>query len=216
MGVYAGSSNTLTVPDSIRNPSIVRLDRANICAINLNEISCWGPGSLRQNIPQNLKQPTKLSIVKTLTGMPVENACVIDNGKPFCWGDNSFGQLDYPQDLGNVSSIYVGLIFTCAFTGQGISCWGLKEYYKHFLNPNIEIINPTQFEMSDNFACILDEGEVKCWGKNNFGQLEVPRLINPRKVAVGENHACALDDEGVKCWGDNRFGQSQVPMGIDL
>src|SRR5690606_3860298 len=50
------------------------------------------------------------------------------------------------------------------------------------------------------FTCAIDDDGVKCWGKNEQGQLDVPSLIKPRFVSAGYKHACAIDDDGVKCW----------------
>ncbi|MBW8769877.1 MAG: hypothetical protein JF589_08985 [Gemmatimonadetes bacterium] len=75
-----------------------------------------------------------------------------------------------------------------------------------------------------DFACVLYEGgDVRCWGRNDFGQLgrgtsdtlahpEVERVdLSGRAVAlsVGRDHACALTKKGeVFCWGDDRMAES--------
>lgn len=75
-----------------------------------------------------------------------------------------------------------------------------------------------------DFACVLHEtGEVRCWGRNDVGQLgrgTSDTLAHPeaatveltgRAVAlsVGRDHACALTREGVAfCWGDDRMAES--------
>jgi cysteine-rich repeat protein len=82
-----------------------------------------------------------------------------------------------------------------------------------------------------NSACaLLDRGEVKCWGNNQFGQLgtgstdnrgdepgEMGDALEPiplgsgRKaigISAGSNYTCAvLDDGSVKCWGSGQYGQ---------
>jgi len=79
----------------------------------------------------------------------------------------------------------------------------------------------------------LDNGNVKCWGYNNYGQLgidnkttmgddanEMAQLTginlgtgrSATALASGYNHTCAkLDNGNVKCWGRNNYGQ----LGID-
>lgn len=71
-------------------------------------------------------------------------------------------------------------------------------------------------------ACyIVDNGTVKCWGRNLEGQAGDPSLNNVTRgndytvanitnavaVSAGSYHACALVSTGeVKCWGSQRYG----------
>jgi alpha-tubulin suppressor-like RCC1 family protein len=75
-----------------------------------------------------------------------------------------------------------------------------------------------------DFTCVLhDTGEVRCWGRNDVGQLgrgtsdtlahpeEARVALSERAVAlsVGREHACALTKEGdAFCWGDDRMAES--------
>ncbi len=77
---------------------------------------------------------------------------------------------------------------------------------------------------------ILDNGSVKCWGKNNLGQLGLGHTNNrgdnssemgdnltaidlgiertAKAIAAGSDHTCAiLDNASIKCWGSNVYGQ---------
>ncbi|MGB1624495.1 MAG: RCC1 domain-containing protein, partial [Candidatus Poseidoniaceae archaeon] len=77
-----------------------------------------------------------------------------------------------------------------------------------------------------HFTCaILDNGDVKCWGRDDQGQLgdggsntdtNVPSStaidLGTGRTAValttGQTHACAILDNGdLKCWGDDWKGQ---------
>lgn len=70
-------------------------------------------------------------------------------------------------------------------------------------------------------AVTLDDGGVKCWGNNTYGQLGTGNLASSTKpvsvyglasgvasVSLGNAHTCAVTSAGVvMCWGRNLFGQ---------
>ena len=61
---------------------------------------------------------------------------------------------------------------------------------------------------------LLDDGSVRCWGDNRYGQSIVPAFPAGRRVTQisGDDHSMALLDDGsVTCWGRNDDGQSTVP-----
>ncbi|NQU64295.1 MAG: RTX toxin, partial [SAR324 cluster bacterium] len=74
----------------------------------------------------------------------------------------------------------------------------------------------------------LDNGTIKCWGKNDYGQLGLGDKLSRGtssadmgdalsavdlgasaiELSSGYQHSCALLVNGkVKCWGFNQFGQ---------
>jgi E3 ubiquitin-protein ligase HERC3 len=79
------------------------------------------------------------------------------------------------------------------------------------------------------FACaLLEDGRVKCWGRNEFGQLGLAQPgdrgdepgemgdalpyvdlgtgVRARGVSAGEDHVCAALEEGrLKCWGRGAY-----------
>lgn len=74
---------------------------------------------------------------------------------------------------------------------------------------------------SGTTCAIANDGSLKCWGRNNFGQLgdgsttdsAVPVTVKGlsetiKEVSVGTYHACAVTTNGAaKCWGYNIYGQ---------
>jgi alpha-tubulin suppressor-like RCC1 family protein len=86
-----------------------------------------------------------------------------------------------------------------------------------------------QVAMGNNHTCVLlNNNDVRCWGRNDFGQLGLGNLINigddeaitsmppikfptgftVKKITAGLQHTCALSvTNKVICWGRNDFGQ---------
>ncbi|MBX7077789.1 MAG: hypothetical protein K1X88_01300 [Nannocystaceae bacterium] len=58
-------------------------------------------------------------------------------------------------------------------------------------------------------------GFIDCWGRNDYGQIDVPPEHEWRQLAVGMDHNCATDwTNKVVCWGRDDAGQvSEAPAG---
>jgi len=115
----------------------------------------------------------------------------------------------------------------CAWLAAG--CWGGDE-----AAPNAKVV------AGGSHTCELNDGEVRCWGSNQSGQVglesadgeflyktEPVELGEPAvDVALGDAHTCAVGESGaVFCWGDNEYGQlgyetvrgfSRVPDAVDV
>ena len=86
-----------------------------------------------------------------------------------------------------------------------------------------------QLVAGDRFSCaLLKSGGIKCWGKNDLGQLGLGHDRNigddtgetgmalvsvnlgsrAERIFAGQSHVCALLREGrIRCWGANESGQ---------
>ncbi|HZI02633.1 MAG TPA: RTX toxin, partial [Archangium sp.] len=110
---------------------------------------------------------------------------------------------------------------------------GGKTTLRYVVPPNQFPDNPTQDSgfkallAGEGHTCaLLDTGKVRCWGRNDSGQLglghthhlgddeplasvgTVPLTENSLQLAVGGHHTCALLEGGaVRCWGRNDSGQ---------
>jgi alpha-tubulin suppressor-like RCC1 family protein len=75
---------------------------------------------------------------------------------------------------------------------------------------------------------ILNDGTVKAWGKNTYGQLginsttdttapvDIPGIDGVKQIAAGQHHSIALMDDGtVKAWGKNTYGQLGLGDNVD-
>ncbi|MFN3196894.1 MAG: thrombospondin type 3 repeat-containing protein, partial [Bradymonadia bacterium] len=140
------------------------------------------------------------------------HCAILDNGKVKCWGYNNYGHLGQGH-TGNRGTSASHMGDNLAYTELGT--------------------DRTAVQMSSGYyasCALLDNGDVKCWGRNNDGQLgqgdqtqrgdnanEMGDNLNPIDlgtghtavmVSVGYQFACAILDDGrVKCWGNNGSGQ---------
>ena len=187
--------------------------------------------------------------------------CVITTDNALrCWGDNSAGQLglgsvgkvgDQPGEMPKPDvpvgfapvQITAGNNHTCARSAAGkVRCWGKNNEgqlgYGNtvFLGddpgelPTADVdVGGTVIDISSGVhhtCAVLDDGAVRCWGRNTKGQLGIgntvtigdgpgempPASVNlgglAAQVSCGGNHSCALMDDGqVRCWGENASGQ---------
>jgi alpha-tubulin suppressor-like RCC1 family protein len=162
-----------------------------------------------------------------------------------CWGGNSTGQLgdnttnqkltavDVSGLAGGVMAIATGNDHTCALTNSGgVKCWGYNSRGQLGDNSTATRLTPVDVAgltsgvaavvTGNAFSCALtNDGGVKCWGYNEFGQLGDNSVIDKLSpvdvsgmasgivaIAAGGAHVCALTTSGgVKCWGANNFGQ---------
>ncbi|MGQ0800042.1 MAG: RCC1 domain-containing protein [Pseudomarimonas sp.] len=163
-----------------------------------------------------------------------------------CWGFNFFGQLGdgSSQDrlsavdtvgLGSgVEQIAAGGRHTCALrTGDVVNCWGANGHFQlandgdenSQLTPTPVIGlsgSVTAMDLGGDHSCVLlGDGTVKCWGRNDVGQLGngdnarsgrpvdvVGLLPGVKAIAIGQEHGCALQaDSTLRCWGLNFSGQ---------
>jgi hypothetical protein len=63
-------------------------------------------------------------------------------------------------------------------------------------------------------AAPVEAQVVRAWGRNDYGQCNVPGDLGPTTaIAGGERHTIVLRTDGtVRCWGWNGYGQCNVPI----
>ena len=138
--------------------------------------------------------------------------------------------------LSGVAEITAGFLHTCARMSDGTArCWGWNPYGAigdgtAVLDPDYGVYPPTvvtglsevaELGVGNYHTCArINDGTVKCWGGNDFGQLgdntttghltpaTVPNLSNVTQFSSTWGYACArLSDATVRCWGENSYGQ---------
>lgn len=125
---------------------------------------------------------------------------VLDDYTLKCWGSNVDGRLGYGDTTSRNKPDTNAIDLGSGRTAQSVSVG------------------------SSHTCAILDNGSVKCWGRNIEGQLgygdSTPRNkpesyvldLGASRTAISitssANHNCVvLDNHTIKCWGLNNFGQ---------
>ncbi len=233
----------------------------------------WGCGAPDEQaigvISSALSPPHTAIGIATGTG---HSCALLDNGQIKCWGGAWSGQLgtgsvankgDQAGQLGNAlgyvdlggqfsaTAVVAGDEHTCALLDDGkVKCWGANDFGQLGLG-NAVYRGDNAGEMGNSLptvnlgtgrtakqlaaggwhtCAILDNNNVKCWGKNTYGQLglgdanhrgdgagemgdSLPAVNlgsgrTAKQIAAGWGHTCAvLDNNTLKCWGGNGYGQ---------
>ncbi|WP_052555609.1 DUF4215 domain-containing protein [Enhygromyxa salina] len=161
--------------------------------------------------------------------------------------DNNVGDDELPSDVGPVAlpspviKLDLGGQHSCAILQDGgLRCWGLNDRGQlgngtinnigddeSLANlPPVSVPPAIDIEAGERHTCArVGNGEVRCWGLNEQGQLgygntndPVPEMLLPgvavslgpvtSKLALGYWHSCVnFVDGGVRCWGRNGLGQ---------
>ena len=208
----------------------------NCALLDNNTVKCWGynsagqlglgftasrgngPGQMGDDLPA-VELGTGRTAIQ-LEGGAEHTCAVLDNGALKCWGGSDNGQLG----LGSTSN-----------RGDGAGEMG----------DNLPAVSlgtgrtAVQVAAGGGHTCaLLDNNTVKCWGRNDRGQLGVGDTANRGdapgemgdnlpavslgtgltvdSLVMGELHSCALFTNGtVKCWGFGSFGALGIGDGGD-
>ena len=122
-----------------------------------------------------------------------KHACILGDGGPYCWGDNSFGQLSGAGAIDSIARPVIGGgALVSVFAGGNHSCG------------------------------LLADGTAMCWGANAAGQLgrgtnttaepviaAVATGVKFSSLSLGASHTCGigLTDSLAYCWGSNSNSQ---------
>lgn len=188
----------------------VSVGEYSVCAVADSQAYCWGgnsDGQLGDGTIDSRYDPTKVggllegkSVSKI--GSSYDHTCAIADGRAYCWGRNTIGQ------LGDNS-------FTDSYVPVAVDTSG--------------VLNGKQLQsvsgMSDSTCVTSSDGTVFCWGNNGQGQLgnnssvnsETPVQVDDSdvlsgvrivEVSSGNQQTCARSDVGrAYCWGTNIYGE---------
>ncbi|OJT19907.1 hypothetical protein BO221_32385 [Archangium sp. Cb G35] len=198
------------------------------CAI-LGEgyVKCWGSNSFGQlgindtrdrgDGPGEMGNELRMvnlgsgRTARALAAGDLHTCAILDDGTVKCWGANGTGQLglgdtrDRGDGRGEMGDALPVVNLGAGRTAKALAAGGAST------------------------CALLDNGTVKCWGFNGFGQLglgdmslrgespwEMGDMLPPVNLGTGRTavaldmsnfHTCALlDDATVKCWGNGHSG----------
>jgi alpha-tubulin suppressor-like RCC1 family protein len=165
------NASTRNSPDQVINlvpgPRSVSEGRAHTCAVLTdNTVECWGSNFYGQlgigtvdAVPHTMDVPTGLVALgrpATVVAAGGSHTCALLNDNSLkCWGDNTHGQLGLgdttarPQPTALPINLGAGRSAKFVTYGDG-----------------------------DHVCVILDNGTVKCWGRNDQGQLGLGDIVN--------------------------------------
>ena len=202
----------------------------NVCIVTAGSIpggvKCWGtqsrgrlgPGSSRgatsgtmgdNNAALDLGLAGGESVVDISCGY--EHACaLLSTGNVKCWGGNQYGQLGLDDTNDRDQASEFGSSLPYVNLGGGTAVTVDAGYY--------------------HTCVLLSNGDMKCWGRNNKGQLgiasgtsqygdssgEMASLAavasNVRAISVSYHSCAVFNDDTLKCWGKG-YGKGDASSG---
>ncbi|KHD87279.1 MAG: hypothetical protein OM95_15145 [Bdellovibrio sp. ArHS] len=184
------------------------------CSLSITgKVRCWGWGGWGQLGNGGTSKGSTVGSMSTLHILDfgagkkalriasgnTHNCALIDDGQVMCWGENSYGE------LGINNSVWVSGNPTTAVQ----------------LSASDKVVD---ISAGIYFSCaLLEAGTVKCWGRNDVGQLGLGTTSNighttgsmatlntidfgtttkVTKLFSGRSRSCAIfDNNSVRCWG---------------
>jgi alpha-tubulin suppressor-like RCC1 family protein len=227
------------------------------CGVNgTHGVDCWGNndalqlGSVDTTVVLNRFVASLDQVVSVAVGS-AHSCALFANGHISCWGSNDFGQLGdgtrtdsaTPREVGGITTavaMSTAADHNCALLVDGtVLCWGRNDFGQAAgaLGGDRLVATPVAgiaagdaagVTTGSQHSCILTVGgRVRCWGRNNEGQLGNNTLtdsVAPVEVLRAARtpltltaivglvstaaHNCALSTTGQPfCWGRNPEGQ---------
>lgn len=193
-GITAGLSAEQVV--SGLNHSCALMENRNVKCWGANNVRQLGtPANVAPsiNIPQDV--PDLANDVEQIASSVDHSCAQRANGDVHCWGANSFGQIGdgtispfkgatrVDELSGNAKEVSTGIAHSCALLGNGtVRCWGANNYGQLGTGNTNNATKPVTvaglprpavaMSAGGNHTCArLDDQSIRCWGRNDRGQL---------------------------------------------
>jgi alpha-tubulin suppressor-like RCC1 family protein len=189
--------------------NLVALGNSHFCmTTSPTKVQCFGGTTNDDSVP------TGLGTIYDLQARGY-HTCALSSTGLFCWGDSILNSRKF-KPVGAITAMAVGEEFICVSGEKGVDCWATPNRYASDFIPPTDLGPVKQLSAGDDHVCALTlTNQVKCWGKDGRGQLEVPNdLKDVRQVSSGSEFSCAIVDGGanVRCWGKDSDNQATVPQ----
>jgi hypothetical protein len=188
------------------------------------EIVCVRAGG----VSNELRIPQGVGSAQPLASIGPDLCGVTPEGAGLCWGN---GSTYVPESIGldrNVSIIRGSAFSGCAIVGGGadgggVQCWGANnngELGRGTTGGGFAAPGPvvglesgvTHLGVGNQSACAIQRGVLKCWGKNDQGEVgdgtamqrSLPTVVSGLSspvTALDERGSCAIAGGAGWCWG---------------
>ena len=191
-GDTQSSDKGLTKVPGIAKATAVSAGQNHGCAlIDDGTVTCWGYVGPKQ-APKKIEGLADVTAIASGAGS--DGTCAITKSKGVsCWGESQ----KPVAEAGLVDATRVrARTETCALAGDGsVRCWGSndrgeagigsREGSNGTKQPVVDLGTAVHIDVGMGFACAaLADGNAKCWGWNNHGQLGNGTLIDQSKPVL--------------------------------
>ncbi|MBC7537328.1 MAG: hypothetical protein H7281_00800 [Bacteriovorax sp.] len=192
---------TIDVPIILKNPRNLTSGWWHHCVQTDDGIKCWGYPFKDYIAPDD-------ATINEFTSGGFFNCAIVADGVK-CWDES--GKTTLVDDSIGATKLSVGSSNACAVTpSKGVICWrlgaitkGTYKLLKSFV-PSGGVDNTEFLSAGHASTCAYgDGGNIKCWGFNPDGALDVPTTIpGPlTQLSVGSHRVCSITDSVLSCWG---------------
>lgn len=240
------NKKTPVIVDSGTNYKEVKSYGSTSCGItSTNALKCWGlntTGQVGDGTTVNKTVPTLINSGTSYSSIEISgilNCGITDTGVLKCWGNNLYGAVGDGTatnkttptvvDSGTAYSfVKTNYSITCGITAANdLKCWGRNTYggvgdgsLTNRLSPTLIDSGVKYSKVSTsgmNGACAITiAGDLKCWGRNNLGNVGDGSIITRTSPVIIDNGikysdvavtisapgTCGLTQAGkIKCWG---------------
>jgi len=142
------------------------------------------------------------------------------SGDVTCWGDNTYGQLNVPSDLGVTSFVAAGANFTVALKPDyTLQAWGDNSYGQCDIPAEADLAASVVAGANHVVAITIDTStllpKLVAWGRNTEGQATCPTGFIPVMIGAAGNRSYAIDTNAqLHEWGQDLPASVDMPTGL--